>query len=457
MKKGSYLSEVKNQYENYPYPPRDPNSEKGRLISAISSSLDIINFYCFEGKRDLTKDFRVLIPGGGTGDCTIYLAEQLRGTNAEIVYLDMSDASISIAKERAKIRQLDNITWIHDSILNIPKLDLGKFDYISCTGVLHHLADPKAGLDALASVLHPEGSMFIMLYAQFARTAIYQMQEALRRINANVEDIEQTVVNAKKILKALPPGNWMNFNMPRFAMDLQSDIGLYDLLLHSQDRAYTIPELYDFIEASGLVINKLIEKQSPMGNLIFKPETFIKDPTLLETVKALSEREQMAITESLYGQTSMQNCFISFKNKQIPSLDDIDYIPFIGVTYSQPETLDFLKNAYTDTKQNIALNQMVTIGRTPHAASFFKLIDGKRSIKEIIEQAIKTQKSNISFEDALKEFKATIGVMYHLNLISLKAKGIPKTPTIPEMDQRMHTYYGKKKCEEVLKNTPSNH
>ena len=85
MKKGSYLEKVLKQYESYPYPAREPNDEKAVLYSPKSSSLDCLNFYCFNGERDFSKPFGVLISGGGTGDCTTYLAEQLRGTPAEVV------------------------------------------------------------------------------------------------------------------------------------------------------------------------------------------------------------------------------------------------------------------------------------------------------------------------------------------------------------------------------------
>jgi 2-polyprenyl-3-methyl-5-hydroxy-6-metoxy-1,4-benzoquinol methylase len=160
MKKGSYLQEVRNQYENHPYPARDPEDEKGMIVSSRSSSLDCLNYYCFDGGRDFSKPFRVLVAGGGTGDCLIYLAEQLRDTPAEVVYLDMSKASINITKARAKVRKLSNIKRVHESLLNLPKSDLGKFDFITCSGVLHHSDDPQEGLDALTSVLHPDGSIF---------------------------------------------------------------------------------------------------------------------------------------------------------------------------------------------------------------------------------------------------------------------------------------------------------
>jgi 2-polyprenyl-3-methyl-5-hydroxy-6-metoxy-1,4-benzoquinol methylase len=65
----------------------------------------------------------------------------------------VSSASLAIAKKRAEIRGLTNIAWIHDSLLNLGRLGLGKFDYINCVGVLHHLENPDDGLRALLEVL----------------------------------------------------------------------------------------------------------------------------------------------------------------------------------------------------------------------------------------------------------------------------------------------------------------
>ena len=138
--------------------------------------LPMINHYCFAGRQSFANGFRALVAGGGTGDATIFLAEQLKHTDAQIVHLDMSQASIAIAQERAKIRGLTNISWLHDSLLNLPKLGLEKFDYINCSGVLHHLADPDDGFHALLSVLADDGAVGLMLYATTGRTSVYQMQ-----------------------------------------------------------------------------------------------------------------------------------------------------------------------------------------------------------------------------------------------------------------------------------------
>ena len=95
---------VRNHYETYPYPERDPADEHKRLCKPVLASLEVMNHYCFKGKRDFRQGFRALVAGGGTGDSTIWLAEQLKGTDAAVVHLDISAASTDLAKARAEIR-----------------------------------------------------------------------------------------------------------------------------------------------------------------------------------------------------------------------------------------------------------------------------------------------------------------------------------------------------------------
>ena len=81
----NYLPNVRDQYESLPYPPCNPQDEKKQLIQTWLESLAMINHYCFSGKQSFQEHFRVLAAGGGTGDATIYLAEQLRGTDRKSV------------------------------------------------------------------------------------------------------------------------------------------------------------------------------------------------------------------------------------------------------------------------------------------------------------------------------------------------------------------------------------
>ena len=173
----------KTLYEHFPYPPRDPGHERTKLRETGLDNLERISHFCFNGQFDIKKSTRILVAGGGTGDSCIYLAEQLKASDAIVTYLDISSESMKIAKQRAAIRKLSNIEWIEGDILEVESLTSDRFDYISCTGVLHHLADPLTGLKRLKSVLKPNGVLGVMLYAKYGRQPVYIMQVLMKTLS----------------------------------------------------------------------------------------------------------------------------------------------------------------------------------------------------------------------------------------------------------------------------------
>ena len=120
-----------------------------------------------------------------------------------------------------------------------------RFDQIVCTGVLHHLADPDAGLAALRDVLEPDGAMHLMVYAPYGRTGIYMLQEFCRRVGIRATDEE--IRDLVAALGALPPGHPLG-TLLREAPDFRQEAALADALLHPQDRAYSVPQLFEFLE-----------------------------------------------------------------------------------------------------------------------------------------------------------------------------------------------------------------
>jgi SAM-dependent methyltransferase len=136
-----------------------------------------VNHYLFAGRRDFALPFRALVAGGGTGDAAIMLAQQLSdeagsgSAPGEVVYLDISEAAREIAEARAAARGLANLRFVTGSLEDLPGLGLGPFDYIDCCGVLHHLAEPAAGLRALVAVLAEGGGLGLMVYGALGRTS----------------------------------------------------------------------------------------------------------------------------------------------------------------------------------------------------------------------------------------------------------------------------------------------
>ncbi|MGE3962124.1 MAG: class I SAM-dependent methyltransferase [Dehalococcoidia bacterium] len=288
------LTRVQEQYEVLPYPHRDPERELERLLQTTLSELPRIQALAWGHPRDLST-LRVLDAGCGTGDNTVFLAHQLRGTGAEIVALDFSKTSLDINRARLAKRGLENVRHVLAPIEEAPTLDLGEFDFIVCSGVLHHLASPLAGLAALRSMLKPDGLMGIMVYARYGREPVYLMQSLLRRLAPPELEPEKRLRILKRTIEGLPrQGRTVRglLESPLILSEItRSDAGAYDLLLHTQDRPYTVPELHEWMDDAGM---RLVEWSVPRA---YEPTTYLQGVGLSH----LDARERAATAELMHG------------------------------------------------------------------------------------------------------------------------------------------------------------
>jgi len=305
MTSGKEAASVRDQYEAYPYPPRDPADEATQLITGSPSDIVEIEHYVFGRKLTEDRVYRILVARGGTGDAMIMLASQLaaRGIVAEIIYLDLSSASLDIARARAVARRLENIIFIQAPLCELPQRDLGKFDYIDCCGVLHHLPDPLAGLQILAVALQPEGGIGLMVYGRLGRTGVYEAQDLLRLMVGELPDPER-VKTGHALLEDLPPTNWLLRNSHIGDHRNAGDAGIYDLLLHRQDRAYSVPDLFALAAAAGLRITGFVEPAR------YDPCNCLQDAALRKKVSALPWPEQCAAAELICGNLKVHICYL---------------------------------------------------------------------------------------------------------------------------------------------------
>src|SRR5262245_41053787 len=369
---------VRDQYEAFPYPPRDPRDEAKRLLAGSPSHLLEIDHYVFAGRRDWTKPFRALVAGGGTGDGLIMLAQQLadRGCPAELVYLDLSAAARDIAEARARQRNLGAIRFVRASLLDLSRLDLGRFDYVDCCGVLHHLADPAAGLAVLADALTEEGGIGLMVYGTIGRTGVYHLQEILRQLAADEPDAARIDL-AKRLLKQLPPTNWFARN-PLVRDHIETgDAGLYDLLLHSRDRAYTVAELVELVSGAGLAISGLIEPWR------YEPASYLSDGALLKRIAPLDRLQRAAIAELLAGNLKIHICYAvkaARAGTAVAQPDDPHVIPVLRNDDGAALAHD-LKPGGALTAKAHGLEARFALPRL--AGPILARIDGQRTLREI--------------------------------------------------------------------------
>jgi ubiquinone/menaquinone biosynthesis C-methylase UbiE len=369
---------VKSQYEDFPYPPRDPEDEKTRLITGSPSELDEINYYLFGGQRDFSKSFRALVAGGGTGDAAIMLAQQLadKGEAGSVTYLDLSAASRAVVEARAKVRGLQNIEFHTGSILEIPNMGFTPFDYVDCCGVLHHMEQPEEGLKALETVLAPNGGMGLMLYATLGRVGVYHVQKALQTLVGDLPPREQVLL-AKTFVDQLPKTNWLVRNPFVGDHKMGEDAAFFDLLLHPRDQSYLVPEIYNFLGSAQMELVTFLEPVK------YDPTVFLKDEKLIKAAKNLPNEKRFELAENITGSLKTHIFYARKKDSSGAGIAKLspDSIPVLKAR----NPAEALSKAFQGKKNfEIAFDgEKIQFNLPERAAEIVALFDGQRSLRDI--------------------------------------------------------------------------
>ena len=245
--------QVSGFYERHPYPP--PVDDVAAYRKAWDEKRRRADSHLFWPAEPYRDDRSVLVAGCGTTQAAHYA---LRWPRAQVVGIDVSANSIAFTQELKRKHGLANLELRQLPVERAAELGQG-FEYVVCTGVLHHLPDPDAGLRALHDVLKPTGALHVMVYAPYGRTGVYMLQDYCRRLGVGVTAPEIRDLAAS--LKALSPDHPLA-PLLRNAPDFADKAGLADALLHPQDRSYSVPQLLDFLDRADLAFGRWV-RQAP--------------------------------------------------------------------------------------------------------------------------------------------------------------------------------------------------
>ncbi len=379
------LTRVQEQYEVLPYPHRDPERELELLRQTTLCELPRIQALAWGRPRDLST-LRVLDAGCGTGDNTVFLAQQLRGTGAEVVALDFSDTSLEVNRARLAKRGLTGVQHVLAPIEDAPTLGLGEFDFIVCTGVLHHLASPLEGLRALRSMLKPDGIMGLMVYARYGREPVYLMQSLLQRLAPPTMEPAQRLRILKRTIEGLPPQMRSVrglLDMPQFRAEItQSDAGAYDLLLHTQDRPYTVPEVHEWTAEAGM---RVLDWSVPRA---YDPSAYLGAVGLGH----LDDAERAATAELMHGGMTKHEFFVERDDAPArPALaaDDVSAVP-VWTGYDFADTVRAVlaqPKIGPEFRCTFGPERDVAVPADALGRYFMGAVDGTASVGEILEGA----------------------------------------------------------------------
>jgi len=389
---------VPHIYDRYSHPPPISTLDHHRRRRDRQQT-PRAEFHLFWPSRPYKADLSILIAGCGTSQAARHA---LRWPSARVTGIDVSGPSLRCSEDLKRKYDLRNLEVHELPIERARELGL-RFDLIVCTGVLHHLADPDAGLAALREVLEPDGAMHLMVYAPYGQTGMYMLQQFCRRLGIRAADDE--IRDLIAALRQLPSDHPLEALL-RDAPDLREEGALADALLHPQDRAYSVPQLLELIERADLTFRRWV-RQAPYSPRCGVMAQIPQASRLTE----LSMASQYAAVELFRG-TMVRHSAVVHRHDNADEAQPgsftgefwMDYIPF-----RMSDTI-CVQDRLPPGAAGVLINQAQTcrdlvVPLDALEKRMFDAIDGVRTIREIVDQALPSSQPRLMPELARTFFE----------------------------------------------------
>ncbi|MBW4434898.1 MAG: class I SAM-dependent methyltransferase [Pelatocladus maniniholoensis HA4357-MV3] len=281
---------IRQQFDTGPYPriPLEASPKKEPKSLYIHN---LVNSYYLRRQKIInTKDKLILDAGCGSGYKSLVLAQANPG--AKIVGVDISEKSIELARQRLQHHRFDNTDFHVISIEDLPQLGL-EFNYINCDDVLYLLPEPVVGLQAMKSVLKPDGIIRANLHSSLQRTQYFRAQEVFKLMGLMDENPEEMEIQlVREIMTSLKDIVMLKSITWDFNFEVNEEQILANYLLQG-DKGYTIPEMFSILRAAELEFINMVNWRH--WNLM----ALFKEPDNLPIFLAMSF-PQASIEEQLH-------------------------------------------------------------------------------------------------------------------------------------------------------------
>jgi len=272
----------------------------------------------------------------------------------------------------------------------------------------------------------------LLLYAKYGRTGVYQLQDLMRLVNAGEANLADKIDNTRRMLIDLPESNWFRMS-EKYLSDHKrlGDSGLVDLLLHEQDVAFSIDEIYALVEQANL---NLVEFCDARARMTYRPEVFVRDPVLREKISRADIKSQQRIGELIGGMITKHVFYLSARVDSQASLGDIEDVPFFfpqrlyrGLGPQLAKAMRGRPNAPVAMRHESGFE--LSFEASPELAAILDAIDGQRSWREVFAVA-RTQLPTLSSSDEslLEFFRPTFEQMRQFDWLLLRAAAVGDYP-----------------------------
>jgi SAM-dependent methyltransferase len=391
---------VSRQYERYRYPP--PIRDLEVWLANSWEGFDPSHAHrVLWPDQEYKPNLDILIAGCGTNQAAVFA---FTNPDAKVVAVDISQPSLDHQQYLKDKHGLFNLELHRLPIEEMPTLGLD-FDLIVSTGVLHHLADPQAGMNALAGCLRADGAMGVMLYAKNGRIGIELLQSVFRDLGLAQD--EASIALVRQTLSLLAAEHPVQSYL-KIARDLQSDANLVDTLLHGRERSYTVDDCIDLVTSAGLVFQGWFNKAPYYPhNLSTRPSEVhlainaLPEPTLWSAMERLHTVNACHFLMACRPERPKESYTIDFSTQ-----DCLDYVPLMRMRCGLADTEIFRPDWRT------RLNS----AQLP----FVQHVDGHRTIREIAASVAQSgASSQAGLADVEKFSRKLFQALWRLDFLAM--------------------------------------
>jgi SAM-dependent methyltransferase len=292
LQTGEEIDKINRKFygrHNYPWPPIAFQSYPPN-ISMLYINQDR-GFYTDQRK---TSGLKIWVAGCGTNQA---LFTALKFPEAEVFATDISPESLEVCKKNASQIGVSNLFLEEKSINDVNYTE--QFDYILCTGVIHHNANPEKALGKIARALNKNGILEFMVYNYYHRLLSTAYQKAVRGFydSSSKIDIDLDLIITKELLSNFPQAGMMKDFLGIHRSMHEAEIA--DRLIQPVEFSYTIKSLSELLENTKLEYLYHCQNQFDVRNNAFTWNMNFTNEILVDKYNALPDLERWHISNLL--------------------------------------------------------------------------------------------------------------------------------------------------------------
>lgn len=274
---------------NYPWPPSIfPAYPEGVARAFVNQDVG-----CW-GLDRIPEKPKIWVAGCGTNQA-LFVA--LKFPEAEVLATDISTMSLRACQKKADQIGVSNLR-IEEKSLNSVEYD-EEFDYIICTGVVHHNAKPELTLQRISKALKKNGIFEFMVYNYYHRLLTTACQKSVRNFYdpGTGIDIELELSIISSLVGDVQPNTLMGDFIRSYNGLPEAEMA--DNLVQPVEYSYTIESLNTLVSGCNLEFLTHCQNQFDVDNNAFTWNMRFQNEFLKERYYSLPDIRRWQISNLL--------------------------------------------------------------------------------------------------------------------------------------------------------------